>query len=64
MLFEIIRFFIIYVIISWIFTITFGAIVIENNDKWYKFILKIMFMPFIVIGSIVMAIKEEIKGLF
>lgn len=62
MLFKIIRFFIIYAITSWIFTITFGVLVVENNDKWYKVILKIMFMPFISISSFVMTIKELRKN--
>lgn len=62
MLFEIIRFLIIYVGMAWIFTLTFGLLVIEDSDKLYKVILKIVFMPFIVIGSFVIAIKELRKN--
>lgn len=61
MMFIIIRSLIIYLILAGIFTIIFGLLVLNDEDKWYISILKMLFMPFLVIIGFVLAILEDKK---
>ena len=61
MMFIIIRSLIIYLILAGVFTIIFGLLVLNDEDKWYISILKMLFMPFLVIIGFVLAILEEKK---
>ena len=51
-----------YICICLIFTFTFGLIVLDNTDRWYELIIKILIMPFIVIGSFIIVIIDDLKN--
>ena len=48
-----------YICICLIFTFTFGLIVLDDTDRWYEFIIKILTMPFIVIGSFIIVTIDD-----
>ena len=50
-----------YICICLIFTFIFGLIVLDDTDRWYEFIIKILIMPFIVIGSFIIVIIDDSK---
>ena len=45
-----------------IFTFTFGLIVLDDTDRWHELIIKILIMPFIVIGSFIIVIIDDLKN--
>ena len=51
-----------YICICLIFTFIFGLIVLDDTDRWYEFIIKILIMPFIVIGSFIIVIIDDLKN--
>ena len=51
-----------YICICLIFTFTFGLIVLDDTDRWYELIIKILIMPFIVIGSFIIVIIDDLKN--
>ena len=51
-----------YICICLIFTFIFGLIVLDDADRWYKIIIKILIMPFIVIGSFIIVIIDDLKN--
>lgn len=50
-----------YICICLIFTFIFGLIVLDDTDRWYELIIKILIMPFIVIGSFIIVIIDDLK---
>ena len=50
-----------YICICLIFTFIFGLIVLDDTDRWYEFIIKILIMPFIVIGSFIIVTIDDLK---
>ena len=51
-----------YICICLIFTFIFGLIVLDDTDRWYELIIKILIMPFIVIGSFIIVIIDDLKN--
>ena len=51
-----------YICICLIFTFIFGLIVLDDTDRWYEIIIKILIMPFIVIGSFIIVIIDDLKN--
>ena len=51
-----------YICICLIFTFIFGLIVLDDTDRWYEFIIKILIMPFIVIGSFIIVTIDDLKN--
>ena len=51
-----------YICICLIFTFTFGLIVLDDTDRWHELIIKILIMPFIVIGSFIIVIIDDLKN--
>ena len=58
-MFIVVKSLIIYLILTGIFTIIFGLLVLNDEDKWYISILKMLFMPFLVIIGFILAILED-----
>ena len=50
-----------YICICLIFTFTFGLIVLDDTDRWHELIIKILIMPFIVIGSFIIVTIDDLK---
>ena len=51
-----------YICICLIFTFIFGLIVLDDTNRWYELIIKILIMPFIVIGSFIIVIIDDLKN--
>ena len=51
-----------YICICLIFTFIFGLIVLDDTDRWHELIIKILIMPFIVIGSFIIVIIDDLKN--
>ena len=51
-----------YICICLIFTFTFGLIVLDDQDSWHELIIRILIMPFIVIGSFIIVIIDDLKN--
>ena len=51
-----------YICICLIFTFIFGLIVLDDTDRWYELIIKILIMPYIVIGSFIIVIIDDLKN--
>lgn len=54
---------IIYLLIAFCFTISVGLpFVVDGFDKWYEYVLGILFMPFIVIITLIILTVKDIKN--
>ena len=60
-MYMILKILIIYACIAWTFDLTFGLLVMDDNDGWPKIIIKMVLMPFIVICAVGSLLIEYIK---
>lgn len=61
-MYMIVKILIIYACIAWTFDVTFGLLVMDDNDSWPKMIIKMVIMPFIVICAMGAVLIEDVKN--
>lgn len=48
-----------YLMLSMSLSLIFGLIILDNDSKWYEYIIAILFMPFILGAAIIEIIREK-----